>query len=134
MWAKTSHLPAVAMLARKKYHPRPQNFLSLTMPLPIEIKAKDVVMKTQKTQAFGFPELPQENLAVQVKALRVMLHDLAQPLSVLAGTVDLLMFEIEPDSPLFPEVQRMSNQLQVVIDKIDAIRQVARHLNAHLEQ
>lgn len=90
-------------------------------------------MKTQKTQTFRLPELPPENIAVQVKALRVMLHDLAQPLSVLAGTVDLLMFEIEPDSPLFPEVQRMSNQLQVVIDKIDAIRQVARHLNAQLE-
>ncbi len=90
-------------------------------------------MQTQKSQVFDLPEHLQEELSVQMRNLRVMLHDLAQPLSVLAGTIDLLLFEIEPDSPLFPEVQRMSNQLQVVIDKIDAIRQVARHLNTRLE-
>jgi len=68
-----------------------------------------------------------------IKSMRRMLHDLAQPLSVLAGTVDLLMIESDPGSQQFHEVKNLSEQLQVIINKMEAIRQIARQLNSLVE-
>lgn len=65
-----------------------------------------------------------------VKSMRLMLHDLAQPLSVMAGTVDLLMIESDPQSRQFDDIKHISDQLQVVMDKMNAIRKLARQLNS----
>jgi len=74
-----------------------------------------------------------EALSQYVRSMRLMLHDLAQPLSILAGTVDLLMIESDPCSQQFHEVRNLSEQLQVVINKMEAIRQIARQLNSLVE-
>lgn len=68
-----------------------------------------------------------------VKSMRLMLHDLAQPLSVLAGAVDLLLIEADPSSQQFDEAKHLSDQLQVIIDKMEAIRQIARQINSLVE-
>ncbi len=65
--------------------------------------------------------------------MRLMLHDLAQPLSVMAGTVDLLMLVADPASQQFDEIKHISDQLQVVIDKMNEIRRLAREINSTLE-
>ena len=62
-------------------------------------------------------------------AMRLMLHDLAQPLSVMVGTVDLLMIESNPESREFDDIRHISDQLQVIMDKINDIRQLAREMN-----
>ncbi len=68
-----------------------------------------------------------------VRSMRLMLHDLAQPLSVLAGTVDLLMMEVDPSSPQFHEVRHLSEQLQVILNKMEAIRRLARQMSTLVE-
>ncbi len=65
--------------------------------------------------------------------MRLMLHDLAQPLSVMAGTVDLLMIESDPKSRQFDDIKHISDQLQVIIDKMNDIRQLARQINSSVE-
>ncbi len=72
-------------------------------------------------------------LSQYVKSMRLMLHDLAQPLSVLAGQVDLLMIEADPSSRQFDEVRHLSDQLQVIMDKMEALRQLARQINSLVE-
>lgn len=72
-------------------------------------------------------------LSQYVKSMRLMLHDLAQPLSVLAGQVDLLMIEADPSSPQFDEVRHLSDQLQVIMDKMESLRQLARQINSLVE-
>lgn len=68
-----------------------------------------------------------------VKSMRLKLHDLAQPLSVLAGMVDLLMIEAEPASQLSNEMQHLSTHLQVILDKMAEIRQIAQQINTLVE-
>jgi hypothetical protein len=65
--------------------------------------------------------------------MRLMLHDLAQPLSVMAGTVDLLMIESDPASQQFDDIKHISDQLQVIIDKMNEIRILARQMNSSVE-
>jgi signal transduction histidine kinase len=65
--------------------------------------------------------------------MRLMLHELAQPLSVMVGTIDLLMIESDPESQEFDDIRHISDQLQVVVDKINDIRQLARQLNVSVE-
>lgn len=72
-------------------------------------------------------------LSRYVKSMRLMLHDLAQPLSVLAGQVDLLLIEADPDSQQFLEVKHLSEQLQAVMDKMEDIRRLARQINSLVE-
>jgi len=69
-----------------------------------------------------------------VNSMRLMLHDLAQPLSVMAGTVDLLMIESDPQSRQFDDIKHISDQLQVVMDKMNAIRQLARQMNTSVDK
>jgi signal transduction histidine kinase len=68
-----------------------------------------------------------------VKSMRLMLHDLAQPLSVMAGTVDLLMIESDPQSRQFDDIKHISDQLQVILDKMNDIRQLARQMNTSVD-
>jgi len=62
-----------------------------------------------------------------------MLHDLAQPLSVMAGTVDLLMIESDPASRTFDDIKHISDQLQLILDKMNEIRSLARQMNSSVE-
>jgi len=68
-----------------------------------------------------------------IKSMRLMLHDLAQPLSVLAGQVDLLLIEADPASQQFDAVKHISEQLQTAMDKMEDIRRLAREINALVE-
>lgn len=68
-----------------------------------------------------------------VKSMRHMLHDMAQPLSVMAGTVDLLMIESDPRSRQFDEIRNISEQLQLLIEKMEELRQLARQINHSVE-
>ena len=58
-----------------------------------------------------------------------MLHDLAQPLSVMVGTVDLLMIESDPASREFDDIKHISEQLQMIMDKINDIKHLAQEIN-----
>ena len=69
------------------------------------------------------------DLSNYLHSMRLMLHDLAQPLSVMVGTVDLLMIESDPASRGFDDIKHISDQLQVVLDKINDIRQLAQQMN-----
>lgn len=73
------------------------------------------------------------DLTMYMKSMRHMLHDIAQPLSVMAGTVDLLMIESDPRSRQFGEIKHISDQLQVIIEKMDELRQLARQINHSVE-
>jgi hypothetical protein len=73
------------------------------------------------------------DLSNYLKSMRLMLHDLAQPLSVMAGTVDLLMIESDPRSRQFDDIKHISDQLQVIMDKMNEIRQLARQINSSVE-
>ncbi len=74
------------------------------------------------------------DLSNYLDSMRLMLHDLAQPLSVVVGTVDLLMFESDPKSQEFDDIKHISDQLQVVVNKINDLRQLARQLNVSAEK
>ena len=69
------------------------------------------------------------DLSNYLHSMRLMLHDLAQPLSVMVGTVDLLMIESDPASREFDDIKHISDQLQVIMDKINDIRQLAQEMN-----
>ena len=60
------------------------------------------------------------------KHIRRRLHDLAQPLSVLTGLVDLMLLEMEERSPFYRDVQMMSQQLEQVLRIVGEIRHLAR--------
>jgi signal transduction histidine kinase len=69
------------------------------------------------------------DLSHYLQSMRLMLHDLAQPLSVMVGTVDLLMIESDPESREFDDIKHISEQLQVIMNKINDIRQLASDMN-----
>lgn len=73
------------------------------------------------------------DLSNYLKSMRLMLHDLAQPLSVMAGTVDLLMIESDPQSRQFDDIKHISDQLQVIMDKMNEIRYLTRKINSSVE-
>jgi signal transduction histidine kinase len=73
------------------------------------------------------------NLSSYLHSMRLMLHDLAQPLSVMVGAVDLLMIESDPESREFEDIRYINDQLQVIVDKINDIRQLAQQLNVSAE-
>jgi signal transduction histidine kinase len=74
------------------------------------------------------------DLVQHISSMRHMLHDLAQPLAVMAGTVDLLMIESDPTSQQFDDIKHISDQLQVIIDKMNEIRNLARKINSSVEK
>ncbi|HAY22347.1 MAG TPA: hypothetical protein DCY27_09295 [Desulfobacterales bacterium] len=73
-----------------------------------------------------------EDLDSLIKNMRLALHDLAQPLSVVAGTVDLMLFESDPKMVYFNEIRNISDNLQSIIEKITAIRQLARQIHSNI--
>ena len=74
------------------------------------------------------------DLSQYLHSMRLMLHDLAQPLSVMVGTVDLMMIESDPESRGFDDIKHISEQLQVVMDKINDIRHLAQQINLSVEK
>jgi signal transduction histidine kinase len=62
----------------------------------------------------------------RLKEIRDSLHALAQPLAAVTGTVDLLLLECDEDSPILPEIQMISEQLQRVLEIVAEIRRLAR--------
>jgi signal transduction histidine kinase len=54
------------------------------------------------------------------------LHDLAQPLAMVTGLVDLLLLEMNEQDKMFQEVQLISDQLEKIMSIIGDIRQIAR--------
>lgn len=74
------------------------------------------------------------DLTDHIKHMRLALHDLAQPLAVMVGTVDLLMMEADPYSRQFDDIQHISRQLQLVLDKMSEIRQLARQINSSVSE
>ena len=65
---------------------------------------------------------PVENLA----QIRKLLHELAQPLSAAVGLADLLVLQLDQTSPIYPEIQTLSQQLDRVLQYLDEIRSLAR--------
>ncbi len=108
----------------------PKKNLISDVGLPIDISRKKMPMIVPAPSPGCVMEAA---LSQCVRSMRPMLHDLAQPLSILAGTVDLLMIESDPSSQQFQEVKNLSEQLQVIINKMETIRQLARQLNALVE-
>jgi len=62
----------------------------------------------------------------RLKEIRSSLHALAQPLAAVTGMVDLLLLECDENSPLLPEIQMISEQLQRVLEITAEIRRLAR--------
>jgi signal transduction histidine kinase len=62
----------------------------------------------------------------KLKEIRDSLHALAQPLAAVTGTVDLLLLECDENSPILPELQMLSEQLQRVLEIIADMRRLAR--------
>ncbi len=61
-----------------------------------------------------------------VLSTRRSLHDLAQPLAALTGLVDLLLLETAADDPRLQDLQRMSEQLEKVLEIVSEIRRMLR--------
>jgi signal transduction histidine kinase len=61
-----------------------------------------------------------------VLSTRQSLHDLAQPLAALTGLIDLLLLETPADDPRLPDVQRISEQLEKVLEILGEIRRMLR--------
>ena len=57
--------------------------------------------------------------------LRDFLHDLAQPLSTVAGLIDLMLLELDERDKMFQEVQLISQQLEKVMEIVAEIRRMA---------
>jgi signal transduction histidine kinase len=93
----------------------------------------DIFPHTAGMNLAGFGCPVNGDLTNYVKSMRHMLHDIAQPLSVMAGTVDLLMIESDPRSRQFDEIKHISDQLQLIIDKMNDLRQLARQINNSVE-
>lgn len=67
-----------------------------------------------------------KNLADAGQNIRQRLHELAQPLVVVTGTVDLLLMEVDQDSQHYQRLQTISENLENIVIIIDEVRKVAR--------
>lgn len=65
--------------------------------------------------------------------MRRSLHDLAQPLAVLAGLVDLMLLDMEETDPRHQEIQLINQQLEQVLSIIGEIRRLVREIAAGSE-
>jgi|WetSurMetagenome_2_1015567.scaffolds.fasta_scaffold1398633_1 signal transduction histidine kinase len=60
------------------------------------------------------------------KHIRRLLHDLAQPLSVITGTVDLMLLDVDERNPFAGDIQMISQQLEQILEIVAQIRTLAR--------
>jgi hypothetical protein len=75
-----------------------------------------------------------DDLSIAFKNIRIAVHALAQPLVVLTGTIDLLLLEMDQESPYYEEVQNTSEQLERIVKLIAEIRGVARQVSEALQE
>ncbi len=61
-----------------------------------------------------------------VRNIRQSLHNLAQPLAVLTGLVDLLLLELDQADPTLQEVRQISEQLEKVLHIVGEMHRLAR--------
>ncbi len=61
-----------------------------------------------------------------VRNIRQSLHQLAQPLAVLTGLVDLLLLDLEQTDPAFQDVRQISEQLERVRHIVGDMHRMAR--------
>ena len=61
-----------------------------------------------------------------VRNIRQSLHNLAQPLAVLTGLVDLLLLELDQADPALQEVRQISEQLERVLHIVGEMHRLAR--------
>ena len=61
-----------------------------------------------------------------VRDIRQSLHNLAQPLAVLTGLVDLLLLELDQADPTLQEVRQISEQLEKVLHIVGEMHRLAR--------
>ncbi len=61
-----------------------------------------------------------------IRNIRQSLHNLAQPLAVLAGSIDLLLLQVDEADPKLAELQMLSQQLEKVFRIVGEIRSMAR--------
>jgi signal transduction histidine kinase len=69
--------------------------------------------------------------------LRHFLHDLAQPLSMVTGLIDLMLLELDERDKMHQDVQLISQQLEKVMQIVGEIRRMtieaAEHQRISLE-
>ncbi len=68
-----------------------------------------------------------------IRNIRQSLHNLAQPLAVLTGLVDLLLLELDQADPALPDVQQISLQLERVLQIVGDMHRMAREATAPVE-
>ncbi|MDD3581376.1 MAG: hypothetical protein PHW74_10180 [Desulfobacca sp.] len=73
-----------------------------------------------------------KDLANTGQNIRQRLHELAQPLVVVTGTVDLLLMEVDQDSKHYQRLQTISENLENIVIIIDEVRKVARKVGKAL--
>lgn len=61
-----------------------------------------------------------------IRNIRQSLHDLAQPLAVLTGLVDLLLLEMDQADPTLQDVRQISEQLERVLRIVGEMHRMAR--------
>lgn len=60
--------------------------------------------------------------------IRRAVHELAQPLAVLAGTVDLLLYEADADPRQTQELRQVNQCVQQIIELVNDLRRLALRL------
>lgn len=60
--------------------------------------------------------------------IRRAVHELAQPLAVLAGTVDLLLYEADTDPQQAQELRQVNHCVQQLIELVNDLRRLALRL------
>ncbi len=65
--------------------------------------------------------------------IRQSLHNLAQPLAVLTGLVDLLLLEMDQPDPALPDVRQISLQLERVLQIVGDMHRLAREASLPVE-
>ena len=60
------------------------------------------------------------------KNLRLLLHELAQPLATITGLVDLLLLELTEGDRMYQEVNLISQQLEKVAQVMEEVHRIAR--------
>ena len=74
--------------------------------------------------------MSKQELFETVLDIRQSLHDLAQPLAVLTGLIDLLLLEVEADNPRLKEIHLINEQLEKVLNIVGEIRNLAQEATA----
>jgi len=101
-----------------KFNEQPQTPYNLRWP-------SDFINKGPRSSV---PPNFSKTLATASLNIRQRLHELAQPLVVVTGTIDLLLMEIEHESKHYQRLQTISEHLEHIVIIIDEVRNMAREV------